>query len=99
MVGIGAFFSQAPLGRNISVPLPGSDILERKSERSSSLRRLPVCLDRSNGLLRKQDLRLLRLITTGSSNKLVAESLSITEDTVKGHVHRLNPTVAGVHTE
>jgi DNA-binding NarL/FixJ family response regulator len=36
-----------------------------------------------------REIEVLKLIAAGSSNKLVAERLSITEDTVKGHVRNI----------
>src|SRR5258708_11893138 len=39
--------------------------------------------------LTEREIEVLKLIATGFSNKLVAERLSITEDTVKGHVRNI----------
>jgi DNA-binding NarL/FixJ family response regulator len=39
--------------------------------------------------LTEREIEVLKLIAAGFSNKLVAERLSITEDTVKGHVRNI----------
>jgi DNA-binding NarL/FixJ family response regulator len=39
--------------------------------------------------LTDREIEVLKLIATGSSNKLVADRLAITEDTVKGHVRNI----------
>jgi len=39
--------------------------------------------------LTEREIEVLSLIAAGNSNKLIADRLSISEDTVKGHVKRL----------
>jgi len=39
--------------------------------------------------LTSREIDVLRLIAAGNSNKLIADQLSITEETVKGHVKNI----------
>jgi DNA-binding NarL/FixJ family response regulator len=43
----------------------------------------------SDDALTGREIEVLSLIAAGNSNKLIASELSISEDTVKGHVKRL----------
>jgi DNA-binding NarL/FixJ family response regulator len=58
-------------------------------------RRVPVDVARElerhapDDALTEREIEVLKLIAKGFSNKLVAERLSITEDTVKGHVRNI----------
>ena len=42
-----------------------------------------------DGTLTSREIDVLRLIAVGNANKLIADQLSITEDTVKGHVKNI----------
>ncbi len=43
----------------------------------------------SDDALSPREVEVLRLIAEGNSNKLIADRLSISEDTVKGHVKNI----------
>jgi len=43
----------------------------------------------ADDLLTVREIEVLRLIASGNANKLIADRLSITEETVKGHVKNI----------
>jgi DNA-binding NarL/FixJ family response regulator len=71
------------------------DLLNTIREAHAGRRRLPVevaselAQHSSEDALTEREVEVLKLVAAGCSNKVAAQRLSITEDTVKGHVHNI----------